>query len=124
MRVVRIQGLSSPVMETVGGLLLACLAFYGALRIKAGTMTGGGFLIFLLAIYQLYDPLRILTRSYADLQMSSVALERIFEPAGFQAHRSWLLPTRSPCRIAPDVIALEGVRLQLREGRGPARAST
>ena len=78
MRVIRIQGLSSPVMETVGGIMLACLALYGTHSVKAGIMTGGGFLVILLAIYQLYDPIRVLTRSYADLQLSSIALERIF----------------------------------------------
>jgi ATP-binding cassette, subfamily B, bacterial MsbA len=109
MRVVKIQGLSSPVMETVGGVLLACLAFYGALRIKSGVMTGGGFLMFLLAIYQLYDPLRILTRSYADLQMSSVALERIF---GLLDSQPLLVapPNPQPVPDPPHVIALEGVR--------------
>jgi ATP-binding cassette, subfamily B, bacterial MsbA len=78
MKVVRIQGLSSPVMETVGGLLLACLALYGTIRIKSGAMTGGEFLAFLLVIYALYDPIRSLTKMYADLQMSTVALERVF----------------------------------------------
>jgi len=109
MRVVRIQGLSSPVMETVGGLLLACLAFYGGARIKSGAMTGGGFLIFLLAIYQLYDPIRTLTRMYADLQMSTVALERIF----FLLDTKPLLvapPNPRPMPQFPNIVALEDVR--------------
>jgi len=108
MKVVRIQGLSSPVMESVGGLLLACLAFYGAVQIKAGTMTGGGFLMFLLAIYQLYDPLRILTRNYSDLQMSTVALERIFKT--LDSKPLLVAPPRpQPVPELPQVIALEGV---------------
>ncbi len=78
MKVVRIQALSSPIMESVGGLLLAGLALYGAARIRSGAMTGGDFLIFLLAIYQLYDPIRHLTKIFAEVQMSTVALERIF----------------------------------------------
>ena len=109
MRVVKIQGLSSPVMETVGGILLACLAFYGAHQIRAGIMTGGGFLVFLLAIYQLYDPLRTLTRGYADLQMSSVALERIF---GLLDSKPLLVgPTEPrPMPEQPSEIAFEQVR--------------
>ena len=78
MKVVRIQSLSSPIMESVGGLLLAALALYGAMRIRSGAMTGGDFLVFLLAIYQLYDPIRHLTKVFAEVQMSTVALERIF----------------------------------------------
>ncbi len=78
MKVIRIQALSSPIMESVGGLLLAGLALYGAARIRSGAMTGGDFLMFLLAIYQLYDPIRRLTRMAGEMQMSTVALERIF----------------------------------------------
>lgn len=78
-RVVRIQSLSSPIMESVGGVLLAGLAVYGAHSIRAGRMTGSGFLVFLLAIYQLYDPIRSLTKIFAETQLASVALERIFE---------------------------------------------
>ena len=78
MKVVRIQSLTSPIMESVGGLLLAGLALYGAARIRSGAMTGGDFLMFLLAIYQLYDPIRRLTRMAGEMQMSTVALERIF----------------------------------------------
>jgi subfamily B ATP-binding cassette protein MsbA len=79
MRVVRIQGLSSPIMESVGGLLLAGLALYGAYRINSGVMTGGDFLVFLLAIYQLYDPIRTLTKIYGEMQLSTVSLERIYD---------------------------------------------
>jgi subfamily B ATP-binding cassette protein MsbA len=115
MRVVRIQGLSSPVMETVGGIMLACLAMYGALNIKAGTMTGGGFLITLLAIYQLYDPLRILTRSYADLQLSSIALDRIFSLLDSKPSIvAPPVPTAVPVR--PGVLCFEGVNFSYGKG--------
>ncbi|HWQ10283.1 MAG TPA: ABC transporter ATP-binding protein, partial [Holophaga sp.] len=108
MKVVRLQGLSSPVMETVGGIMLACLALYGAMGIRAGTMTGGGFLITLLAIYQLYDPIRILTRTYGDLQLSTVALERIF---GLLDTRPTIVAPPEPKAVpaVPDLLCFEGV---------------
>jgi subfamily B ATP-binding cassette protein MsbA len=115
MRVVRIQSLSSPVMETVGGIMFACLAMYGALSIKAGTMTGGGFLITLLAIYQLYDPIRILSRSYADLQMSTVALERVFNLLDSKPSIvAPPVPTAVPVR--PGILRFEGVNFSYGKG--------
>lgn len=109
MRTVRIKQLTSPVMETMGGLLLAGLTFYGAARIKSGVMTGGEFLVFLLAIYQLYDPVRSLTKMYADFQSTSVALERIFFMLD---HEPTLVPPPHPKPMPhyPNMVRLEGVR--------------
>jgi subfamily B ATP-binding cassette protein MsbA len=109
LRVVRIQSISSPIMESVGGLLLAGLAVYGATRIRAGAITGSGFLVFLLAIYQLYDPIRILTRIFGDMQLSSVALERIFQildsnPVIVSPEHPAVMPAQ------PQRLAFEGVR--------------
>jgi subfamily B ATP-binding cassette protein MsbA len=108
MKVVRIQSLSSPIMESVGGLLLAGLALYGAMRIRSGAMTGGDFLVFLLAIYQLYDPIRHLTKMAADLQMSTVALERIFSLMDSQPE---LVTPMHPARVPekPTQLRFEGV---------------
>ena len=115
MKVVRIQGLSSPVMESVGGIMLACLALYGALSIRSGAMTGGGFLITLLAIYQLYDPIRILTRTYADLQLSSVALERIFSL--MDSRPAIVAPPRpKPVPAVPERLSFEGIHFSYGKG--------
>ena len=115
MKVVRLQGLSSPVMETVGGIMLACLALYGAMGIRAGTMTGGGFLITLLAIYQLYDPIRILTRTYGDLQLSTVALERIFN---LLDTRPTIVAPPAPKAVpaVPGLLSFEGVHFSYGKG--------
>ncbi len=108
MKVVRIQSLSSPIMESVGGLLLAGLALYGAARIRSGAMTGGDFLMFLLAIYQLYDPIRRLTRMFGEMQMSTVALERIFSLLDVQPRLIAPVDPR-PVPVHPSVLRFEGV---------------
>ncbi|HEX9008744.1 MAG TPA: ABC transporter ATP-binding protein [Holophagaceae bacterium] len=108
MKVVRIQSLSSPIMESVGGLLLAGLALYGAARIRSGAMTGGDFLMFLLAIYQLYDPIRRLTRMFGEMQMSTVALERIFTLLDVQPQLTAPADPK-PVPAHPSVLRFEGV---------------
>jgi subfamily B ATP-binding cassette protein MsbA len=78
MKVVRSQLLAPPIMEVVGGLLLALLVIYGGVKIQEGVLSGGDFIGLLLLIYALYDPIRHLTKMYAEVQVSQVALERIF----------------------------------------------
>ncbi len=129
MKVIRIQALSSPIMESVGGLLLAGLALYGAARIRSGAMTGGDFLMFLLAIYQLYDPIRRLTRMAGEMQMSTVALDRIFSlldsepritppahPAPVPPHPSVLRFEQVAFAYDPKHPVLRGVDLEVRSG--------
>jgi len=109
MRVIKIKNLSSPVMETVGGLLLAGLALYGTSRVRSGAMNGAEFLAFLFAIYRLYDPIRTLTKNYADLQTGQIALERVFfmldHKPSLQAP-----PDPKPVPQHPQMLALEKVR--------------
>ncbi|MBS1767340.1 MAG: ABC transporter ATP-binding protein [Acidobacteria bacterium] len=109
MKVVRTQALSSPIMEIIGGILLAGLVGYGAVQVRAGRMTGGDFLAFLLAVYALYAPIRILTRIYADLQNGTVALERIF---GLLDERPTLSTPESPVPMPdqPSQLSFEDVR--------------
>jgi subfamily B ATP-binding cassette protein MsbA len=108
MKVVRSSALSSPIMEIVGGLLLACLILYGAAQVQAGRLTGGAFLGLLLVIYQLYDPIRSLTKIYAEMQVSSVALERIF---GILDSQPTIVSPAAPKPVPaqPEVLRFEGV---------------
>jgi len=109
MKVVRTQSLSSPIMEIIGGFLLAGLVTYGALQIRQGHATGGDFLIFLLAVYALYSPIRILTRIFADLQNGTVALERIFTLLDEQS--ALAAPAHpAPMPVHPSLLAFEKVR--------------
>ena len=109
MKVVRSQVMSSPIMEIVSGVLLAVLIFYGAHEVQAHRMTGGAFLGLLLIIYQLYDPIRSLTKIYAEMQSSSVALERIFTLMDTQP--ALVAPAHpAPMPDRPDILGFEGVR--------------
>ncbi len=115
MKTTRLKNLSGPVMETMGGLLLAGLALYGTARIKTGVMTGGDFLVFLLAIYQLYDPIRSLTKMYGDYQLSSIALERIFFTLDLKPTLV-APPSPKPMPSHPKLIQLEDVHFSYGKG--------
>ncbi len=109
MKVVRAQSLSSPLMEIIGGLLLAGLVTYGAIQVRHGQATGGDFLTFLLAVYALYAPIRILTRTFANLQSGTVSLERIFTL--LDETPALAAPTHPrPMPERPSLLAFEDVR--------------
>ena len=78
MKSARASALSTPIMELVGGFLLAGLAAYASGRFKAGTLTTDNFLTYILAIYALYDPLRRLTKLNNEVQVASASLDRVY----------------------------------------------
>lgn len=123
MKVVRTQSLSSPLMEIIGGFLLAGLVTYGALQVRQGRATGGDFLTFLLAVYALYAPIRILTRTFANLQSGTVALERIFTVLDEQP--TLAAPAHPvPMPVHPSVLAFEDVRFAYDEKHQVLRGIT
>ena len=78
MKSARASALSTPIMELVGGLLLAFLAAYAAGRFQDGTLTTENFLTYILAIYALYDPLRRLTKLNNEVQVATASLDRVY----------------------------------------------
>ncbi|MCX6547072.1 MAG: ABC transporter ATP-binding protein, partial [Acidobacteria bacterium] len=78
MKSARASAMSTPIMELVGGLLLAGLAAYASGRFKAGTLTTENFLTYILGIYALYDPLRRLTKLNNEVQVASASLDRVY----------------------------------------------
>jgi len=78
MKSARASALSTPIMELVGGFLLAGLAAYASGRFKAGTLSTEEFLTYILAVYALYDPLRRLTKLNNEVQVASASLDRIY----------------------------------------------
>ena len=78
MKSARASALSTPIMEIVGGFLLAGLVLYATKGIQTGTLNGADFFTYLLAVYALYDPLRRLTKLNNDVQVASASLDRVY----------------------------------------------
>ena len=78
MKSARASALSGPVMELVGGVLLAAMVIYAAKAIVGGRTTGPEFFAYLMAVYAFYDPLRRLTRLNNDVQVASASLDRVY----------------------------------------------
>jgi ATP-binding cassette, subfamily B, bacterial MsbA len=78
LRSVRIQSISSPLMDTIGAIAIALMLWVGRNEIKDGQMTVGVFGAFLFLLFKLYDPLRRFAFFYNSFQQAMGASASIF----------------------------------------------
>jgi subfamily B ATP-binding cassette protein MsbA len=78
LRSVRVQSISSPLMDTAGAVAMAAMLWVGRSEIKSGHMTMGAFGAFLFLLFKLYDPLRRFAYFYNGFQSAMGASASIF----------------------------------------------
>jgi subfamily B ATP-binding cassette protein MsbA len=78
-RAARVVYLSSPILEVLGVLIAAAFLLYARQVIAAGAMTIGTFAAYIVAMLQMYDPLRKLSRIQNYFQQSFAATSRIYK---------------------------------------------
>jgi len=79
MKSVRVRAISHPLMETLGGLGIAFIVFYGGYNVIKGVATPGTFFSFLAALLMLYEPVKRLSGVNNTIQQGLAAASRIFE---------------------------------------------
>ena len=75
----KVNSISRPLMETLGGLAIAIIVLVGGSQVINGITTPGTFFSFLTALLMAYQPLKSLATLNATLQISMASAERIFE---------------------------------------------
>ena len=78
LRSVRIQSISSPLMDTIGSVAIALLLWIGRNEILHGRMTAEVFITFIIALFKLYDPVRKFASFYNSFQQAMGASSSIF----------------------------------------------
>ena len=78
LRNVRIQSISSPLMDNIGALAIAMLLFIGRNEIMHGRMTMGMFGAFIILLFNLYNPVRKFAYFYNSFQQAMGASMSIF----------------------------------------------
>ena len=78
MRSVRVQSISSPLMDFLGAVAIALLLFVGRGRVLAHQMTAGSFVAFIFMTVTLYDPARKMAGYYNSFQQAIGASDEIF----------------------------------------------
>jgi subfamily B ATP-binding cassette protein MsbA len=78
MRIQKVRALSSPVMETLGGLGIAAIIWIGGFQVLKGHATPGTFFSFMTALFMLYQPIKKINKSNSVVQEGLSAARRIF----------------------------------------------
>jgi ATP-binding cassette, subfamily B, bacterial MsbA len=78
LRSVRIQSISSPLMDTIGAIAIAGFLFIGRNEILHGHMTMGLFGTFIILLFKLYDPVRKFAYFYNSFQQAMGASASMF----------------------------------------------
>ncbi len=105
----RTRALSSPIMETLGGLAVALVIVYGGLRVIDADMDPGSFFSFITALLLAYEPMKRLANLNASLQEGLAGAQRLFAvldtvPAITER------PGASALALREGSVRLEGVR--------------
>ena len=78
LRNVRIQSISSPLMDSIGAVAIAMFLWIGRVEILQGKMTMGLFAAFIILLFKLYDPVRKFAYFYNSFQQAMGASSSIF----------------------------------------------
>lgn len=69
----------SPMMHIIISVGIAGTIWYGSYLIKSQTITSGDFVAFLTALLMLYTPVKNIGKNFTAVQMSFMAIERVFD---------------------------------------------
>lgn len=75
---VKYTEMTSPLMEVLGVLGGSAVLWYGGSQVLNDEVSQGTFFAFILGMFMMYDPLRILFKTYTDVQVAIAASERVY----------------------------------------------
>ena len=76
---VRIRSRTRPILESLGGIAIALVIFYGGSKVISGATTPGTFFSFITALLMAYQPLKRLANFNVNIQDGLAAAVRIFQ---------------------------------------------
>ncbi len=71
--------ITSPLLEVLGVISAAFILWYGGNQVLNEEVSQGTFLAFIVALFMMYSPIRILFKIYASVQAALAGAERVFE---------------------------------------------
>ncbi len=104
MKSARTRALSSPIMETLGGVAICIVIIYGGYRVIEGATTSGAFFAFITALLLAYEPMKRLANLNASLQEGLAGAGRLFQ----------LLDTEPTILEKPDAVDLKFIEGNIR----------
>ena len=104
LRSVRIQSISSPLMDTIGAIAIALMLLIGRIQIQEHRMTMGMFAAFIILLFKLYDPVRRFAFFYNSFQQAMGASASIFT----------FFDTEDDVKERPHAVSCKGFRNSVR----------
>lgn len=77
-RAAKLDSLTSPIMEILSGLAIACVLWYGGLAVIEGRISTGSLFAFITAFVSAYRPFKSLVSLNVNLQEGLAAANRVF----------------------------------------------
>lgn len=108
---VRVNNLSTPVNESLVGLVVFAIVVYGGYSVSQGTSTAGELLSFITAFSMSYEPMKRLAKLNASYQMGLGAADRVFGMMDERPHVRELPDAKHPVYQHPT-ITFEAVEFQ------------
>jgi ATP-binding cassette, subfamily B, bacterial MsbA len=117
LRSVRVQAISSPLMDFLGAIAVALLLLLGRGRIQSGAMTMGDFITFTFAVFSMYGPVRKFAVFFNSFQQALGASSAIF---GFLDTQDDVQEKARPHQLKSfrDSICFENVSFDYRDEEG------
>ncbi len=78
-KTVKVRGISTPLMETIGAVGFAATIWYASYRISEGTLKPEEFMSFFAALIMIYQPIKALNGVHLAIQQGLASVGRIFE---------------------------------------------
>lgn len=121
LRSVRAQALSSPLMDIIGAIAIALLIWLGRIQIKHGAFDEPGFLVFIVAVFRLYDPIRKFALFNNSFQQAVGASSEIFR---FMDEEDEIKERKGAVTLPPfrDRVRFENVGFSYGENNGNSNA--
>jgi len=82
----RIRALSSPIMETLGGVAVAVVIAYGGMQVIGESIKPGAFFSFITALLMAYEPMKRLANLNANVQEGLAGAARMFDLLDIEPH--------------------------------------
>jgi ATP-binding cassette, subfamily B, bacterial MsbA len=70
--------ITSPLLEVLGIISVSVILWYGGFQVLTDKVSQGTFIAFIVGVFMMYGPLRLLIKIYANIQSSLAGAERVF----------------------------------------------
>ena len=70
--------ITSPFLEVLGVISASTILWYGGFQVLTDKVSQGTFIAFIVGLFMMYTPVRILLKIFASFQVSIAGAERVF----------------------------------------------